>query len=207
MCYKVIIPNNILASLTNFECIFMQASSNLKDIDLNQFAYNPKSSIPCPIPTTPKTASRATPLKHQYFTPPTNKAGLSSSSYIAKQKRLDDDCQMIEDDVDFEEDFVDEMGDERYPDANASFKQVDGKQSSFDSFMPNSNAGKFGYEVVNERECKDQNQNDIGSGMSGMEEKMKNENGLKKDDRCGINMDWPELDIYQRKRKEFGEGT
>lgn len=172
-------------------------SGNVKDIDLNQFAYNPKPSLSHPTaPQTPKPAGNQNMAPQNYYTPQVGKSRLTKFLTTPQnpQGNQSYSCQIggdRSDDLDLErcfndDDYIDEMGD-----AN-----VDERWTN--------NESKRNLDVTGEMPgyCQDDYGKEV-NGRAGIEEESHLNNG----NNFNVNMDWPELEMYQKKREENLEGT
>ncbi|CAC5418729.1 HFM1 [Mytilus coruscus] len=170
----------------------LMLSGNVKDIDLNQFAYNPKPSLPHPsAPQTPKPARNQNMVSQNYYTPQEGKSRLTKFLTTPQNSQGNQKYSWQiggdkSDDLDLErcfsdDDYIDEMGDanidERWA-KNESKRNVDvtGEMSGY---------------------CQDDYGKEV-NGRVGIEE----DSHLNNRNNYDVDMDWPELDMYQKKREE-----
>ncbi|XP_071159837.1 probable ATP-dependent DNA helicase HFM1 [Mytilus edulis] len=170
----------------------LMMSGNVKDIDLNQFAYNPNPSLSHPtVPQTPKPARNQNMASQNYYTPQVGKSRLNTFLTTPQnpQGNQSYNCQIggdRSDDLDLErcfndDDYIDEMGD-----ANVDERWA--KNESKRNLCVNGEISGY---------CQDDYGKEV-NGRAGIEEDIHLNNGNNFD----VNMDWPELEMYQKKREE-----
>lgn len=189
-------------------------SGNIKDIDLNQFAYNRRTdSLPGSAPPTSDQGTSTNTFQQRDYTPEIYNNNDKSSrngnlqSYIfdrsmatpqKHQRNSDVEYEVIDDwkDLDLETDFIDnefqEMGNETLSEKWQQNQRQ--RNTEIDSKLYVDNNKTSDCELVQYGGNQVNNDNKVDSTRSGM------------GGNCCTNTDWTELDMYQKRREQLFEG-
>ena len=189
-------------------------SGNIKDIDLNQFAYNRRTdSLPGSAPPTSDQGTSTNTFQQRDYTPEiynnNNKSSRngnlqsynfdrSMATSQIHQGNSDVECEVIDDwkDLDLETDFIEnefqEMGNETLSEKWQQNQRQ--RNTEIDSKLYVDNNKTSDCELVQYGGNKVNYDNKVDSTRSGM------------GGNCRTNTDWTELDMYQKRREQLFEG-
>ena len=188
-------------------------SGNIKNIDLNQFAYNRRTvSLPGSVPPTSDQGTSANTFQQRDYTPEiynnndksSRNGNLQSYNFDRSmatpqkhQRNSDVECEVIDDwkDLDLETDFIDnefqEMGDEPL---SEKWQQNFQRNTEIDSKL-----------YVDNSKTSDCELDQYGGNQINYDTKLDSTRS-RKGGKCCTNTDWTELDMYQKRREQLYEG-